>query len=313
MHDEVQAFKRSCRELSEHRRICTGEELDVAIIETWPGQVRSFTEFGALVSKAYILWRENWRLDVAFLLSLRRADGAARDFEHLIYQLRTAKEHDDNPDAVARWDTWTTAVCGGTAPTTENNWAACGRELMVQLNAAIVCLCKLAAACRRDASLRQAWQAKVGESVAAMVNSVADDLGMSLRPGQLSYHVREIEKRWKRYRLRHGETPAKVLASLAERSLVSDMEALPCDHQQILDELGVLGTADAIAVLHLAHAVAEISSTSGETYLKLVESTWTALRPDSTRKLHRSLSRPQWLEPASPSDSLRAWFSQPAR
>jgi hypothetical protein len=290
MHDEVQAFKRFCRELSEHRRICTGEELDLAVIETWPSQVHSLAEFGALVSKAHILWRENWGLDVAFLLGLRRADGVARDFGFLIYHLRTAKEHDDNPDAVARWDTWTMDVCGGTAPATENNWAACGRELMVQLNAAIECLCKLAAACRRDASLRQAWLAKAGESVAAMVNSVADDLGMSLNPGQLSYHVRDVERLWKRYRPRRGEVPGKMLASLAERSLVSNMDALPCDHQQVLDELGVLGTADAIAVLHLAHAVAEISGTSGETYLKLVESTWTALRPDATRNLHRSLS-----------------------
>jgi hypothetical protein len=124
-----------------------------------------------------------------------------------------------------------------------------------------------------------------------MVNSVADDLGMSLSPVQLSYHVREVERRWKRYRPRHSETPARALASLAERSLVSSMDALPCDHQQILDELGVLGTADAIAVLHLAHAVAEISGTSGETYLKLVESIWTALQPDATRKLRLSLSR----------------------
>jgi hypothetical protein len=282
MHDEVKEFKRSCRELSQHRRICTGEELNISIIEAWPRQVRSNAEFGALVSKAYILWRENWRLDVAFLLGLHRPDRPARDFNQLIYDLRTAKEHADNTDAAARWDAWTKAACSGNDPVTDDDWAACGRALMVELNAAIGCLCKLAVACQRDGSLRQAWQAKVGESVLAVVSSVADDLGMSLRPDQLNYHVRVVENRWKRHHLRRGQTAVKVLVSLAERSLVTDMDGRPCDHQQILDELGLLGTADAIAVLRLAHAVAEISGTSGETYLRLVESTWTALRQEAT-------------------------------
>ncbi len=283
MHDEVQEFQRSCRTLSEGRRICTGESMDISVIESWPSQVRSEAEFGALVSAAYKLWRENWKLDLGFLFGLRRADGPARDFDNLIYQLRTAQQHADNSEAIARWDDWTTDACGGHIPVAEDDWAACGRALMVGINTAIGCLCRLVADGRRQESFRQAWQTKVGESVAGVVTRVAADLGMYLRPAQRNHHLREVERRWSRYRLRGGETAADVLASFAERSLVSGMDALPCSYQWILDELRVLGTADAVAVLHLAHAVAEISGTTGATYLKLVESTWAALRPDATR------------------------------
>ncbi len=37
-----------------------------------------------------------------FLLGHRR-DGAARDFDRLIYQLRTSQQHTDNSEAIARF------------------------------------------------------------------------------------------------------------------------------------------------------------------------------------------------------------------
>lgn len=281
MDGEVQEFERLCRVLSEDRRICTGDPLDLSHIEAWPRLLGSETEFIALVTAGYKLWREQWKLDVGFLFSLRRADGAARDFDHLIYQLRTAQQHADNNEASARWQAWTSDACGCQTPTTEDDWGACGRALMAALNAAIGCLCKIAADGRRHVSFRQAWQAKIAESVDAVVRRVADDLGMYLSPGQQAHHVREVERRWSKYQLRRNEAAVDALASFAERSLVSGMDRLPCDYQRILDELRVLGTGDAVAALHLAHAVAEISNTTGETFLKLVESTWAALRPST--------------------------------
>jgi len=220
---------------------------------------------------------------VGFLLGPRRAGDPAWDFDQLIYQLRTSLQHADNHQARARWDEWTRDASDGRAPAAESDWGACGRALMVELNAALGVLCRTAAVRKREASFRQAWQAKVSESVTAVISSVADDLGMYLSSGSREYHVREVERRWKRYRLRAGETPADVLASLAEQSLVSQMSNLPCNYQLILDELQVIGTVDAVAALHLAHAVAEISGTSGETYLKLVMATWATLQPDAAQ------------------------------
>ncbi|MFF0047820.1 hypothetical protein [Streptomyces sp. NPDC005498] len=280
---ELEEFKRSCRTLSEHRRICTGEPIFIPVAESWPSSVRSDAEFGALVSAAYKLWRESWKLDVGFLLGQRGADGPARYLDRLIYQLRTAQQHTDNDEARTRWGEWTRDACGGHPPVTDDDWAACGRELMAAVNAAIDCLCKLAGSGRRMESFRQEWRAKGEESTVGVVTRVASDLGMHLRGGQRAHHERQVERHWSRHRLRSGETAADVLAAFAECSLLSEMEALPCSYQWILDELRVLGTADAIPALRLAHAVAEISRTTGETYVKLVESTWVTLRLEVAR------------------------------
>lgn len=56
------------------------------------------------------------------------------------------------------------------------------------------------------------------------------------------------------------------------------METLPCGHLEVFTELEVLGTGDAVAALHLAHAVAEITGVSGEAYLKRLKDVWLSLR-----------------------------------
>ena len=284
MDDEVREFGQLCRVLSEDRRICTGNPLNLSHIASWPGLPSSEAEFIALVTAAYKLWREKWRLDIGFLFSRRRDDGTARDFDRLIYQLRTAKQHTDNAEATTRWQTWTGDASGGHAPTTEDDWRSCGRALMITLNAAITCLRRIAADGRRHESFRQAWQEKVAESVESVVTRVAEDLGMQLSSDRQNYHIREVERRWSKYRPGRNEVALDALASFAERSLVSGMDRLPCDYQQILDELRVMGTSDAIAVLHLAHAVAEISRITGEAFIKLVDSTWMALRQGTNAK-----------------------------
>lgn len=61
-----------------------------------------------------------------------------------------------------------------------------------------------------------------------------------------------------------------------------DLGRLPCDYLDILDELQVLGTKDAVVALRLAHSVAEISLAEGDAHVKLVTSTWTTLRSGRT-------------------------------
>jgi hypothetical protein len=280
MRNELERFKRSCLILSQHRRLCTGEELHIPASDAWPAHVRSEGDLDHLVSAAYKLWREKWKLDIGFLLSDRRTARAAWDFDDLIYNLRTARQHTDNAGASARWGAWTRDSSGGHAPVSQDDWAACGKALMASLNNAIEALYKLAAAGRSKEAFRRGWQAKVSESVAAIVARVAADLDLHLHPKRRDYYVREVERLWNRYQLRAGEVAADVLASFAERTLVSEVGTLPCDYQLILDELNVLATPDAVAVLRLAHSVAEVSGTRGEAFLKLVSSTWVALRLD---------------------------------
>lgn len=281
MDSELEEFERRCQTLSRHKKLCTGEPLLVPARSQWAGTVQSEAGFSALVSGAYKLWRESWKLDVGFLLNAKGDSTAAREFGQLIYQLRTAEQHTDNAEATTRRAEWTKNASGGHFPVSQEDWAACGRALMVAFNAAVASLTALAAASRLQPAFQQAWQAKFSESVQAVVTQVAADLNLHLSPPSRQHHERQVERRWSRYRLRSGETAAQIMASFAECSLVSDVGRLPCDYLDILDELQVLGTRDAVAALRLAHSVAEISLTTGDTYVKLVTSTWTTLRSGS--------------------------------
>jgi hypothetical protein len=276
MHAEVTELKGLCATLTQHRRGSVGEPLDTSFLASWPASVQTSADFAGLVSAAYQMWHENWKLDIGFLLGYRR-DGAARDFDLLIRQLRTHQQHTDNPAATARFTLWTRAACAGGDPATVDDWLSCGMALMIELNAGVRVLCQTAA--RGDRSFRLAWRAKVSETPEAAVTRVADDLGLRLSQWQHQKHALQVANRWKNYRLRPGQAAAGILASFAEEALVARVDPLPCSYEDVLAELGTLGSPDAVSALHLAHAVAEITSTSGDAYLKRLKETWAFLRP----------------------------------
>lgn len=277
MHDEITEFRRLCTVLSQHRRISVGEPLDISLLDSWPVETSGRADFAALVSAAYQLWREDWKPDISFLRSYATG-GAARDFDSLIYQLRTALQHRDNDGAIASFAAWTRAACDGKDPLTGNDWLACGVALMAALNEALAQLCRTATR-GREAAFRSVWQSKVSESPEAAVMRVADDLGLRLSPNQRGYHTRQVAREYDRYRLRPGDAAASVLDSYAERTLVSRMSPLPVGYMDILAELEVVGSPDTVPALHLAHAVAELTSTTGDVYLKRLTEVWALLRP----------------------------------
>lgn len=55
------------------------------------------------------------------------------------------------------------------------------------------------------------------------------------------------------------------------------MDPLPRSYEDVLAELGVLGSPEAISALHLAHAVAEITNATGDAYLKRLKEAWALL------------------------------------
>nr|BFE32915.1 hypothetical protein GCM10010200_051660 [Actinomadura rugatobispora] len=277
MQSEVTDFRNRCVVLSAHRSICVGLPFDNSFLESWPTNVHSDADFARLVSVAYRLWRESWKLDIGFLIGNRRS-GAAYEFDQLVYNLRTAAQHTDNRGAEDRSQRWLRDACAGRDPETRDDWHQCGTLLMKSLNAAVEVLNQKAAIVRRDQTRRANWQAKVGESPEAAITKVAADLGLRLSMHQRKEQSRRITNQWKNYVLRPGEAAADALADLAERSLVSRMDPLPCDYLDVLDELRVLGSRDAVPALHLAHAVAEITGASGEDFLKQLGATWASLR-----------------------------------
>ena len=277
MRSEVTEFRQLCVTLAQHRRISVGDALDTGFLSSWPADVSSEAQFGELVSQAYQLWKESWRLDVGFLLAETRDGDAAHFFDKLIYDVRTAIHHSDNDAAERRYANWAADACEGRHPVSSQDWHAVGTALMSAFNAAMAVLCSCAAR-TRDATFRTAWSAKVSESPEEIVLRVASDLGMRLSQGQRDYHAREITKRWSRFTLRSGQVAASVLEDFAEQSLLSRVGRIPCRYQDVLDELRVLGTPRAVGALHLAHAVFEITGARDDDYLKVLKATWIMLR-----------------------------------
>jgi hypothetical protein len=277
MQNDIDDFKNRCLVLSVHRSTCVGEALNLDFLESWPADVRSGADFTLLVSAAYQMWREGWKLDIGFLLGGLR-DTAAHDCDQLIYALRTWAQHTDNRSAEEISQRWLRLACEGRDPAGADDWHRCGAQLMKALNAGMEMLNQTAANVRCDPARVADWQAKVGESPEAAITKVAADLGLRLNPRQRQEHARRIASQWKYYTLRPGEVAGNALAILAERVLVARIEALPCDYLDVLDELRVLGSGDAIPALHLAHAVAEITGTAGEEFLKRLTTTWVSLR-----------------------------------
>ncbi|MFJ8432068.1 hypothetical protein ACIQ9P_12315 [Kitasatospora sp. NPDC094019] len=250
--------------------------LDLSLLGAWPDNVQDEAGFKELVSMAYKLWWETWKLDVRFLISYR-PQGGARDFNDLINLLRTSYQHvgADKQDKQAK--RWVKTVCGGRDPATSDDWMACGSALMKTFNTAIDILCQIITQ-NRNNEFRVAWQTKVAVSEEAVVVRVAADLGMQLNDGLRGIHVSQVKRRWAGYRLRKGEVADDILAAFAEESLISRTGKLPRSYYDVLSELKVLGTPEAVPTLRLAHAVAELTRAVGESYMKRLNEVWALLR-----------------------------------
>jgi len=91
--------------IARNKLICTGVTLSYeAPIDPYPRPGTEAT-FDALVNQYYKLLREGIRTDVAFLRSVENSPCVA-SFDNTVYQLRTAKAHNDNPRAKAFYAAW---------------------------------------------------------------------------------------------------------------------------------------------------------------------------------------------------------------
>ncbi len=278
MTGEIAQFEASYRRLSQHKLLSTGQILEPPNWTAWPQGVNSDETFRKLVSEVYKLWREQWGVDVGYLLKTRCPATCAHSFDRLLNQLRTAHQHATNDTAIQALG-WLRQVCDGRAPATPQDWTKCGNELTSLLSSAVDELADRAAEVTRNKSARMDWHRRAAESVYATVGMVAADLGLQFSDRDFNYHKRQVDGRWRNKFVGPGQDPHSVLMSLVEQQLTSRVGDLPCSYQEVLDELNVVGSSSAVPALQLAHAIATISRTRGEDFMKLVVTTWTALQP----------------------------------
>ncbi|WP_125731799.1 hypothetical protein [Amycolatopsis sp. WAC 04197] len=280
MWDEFEQLEVEHTRLSQHKRICTGEPLEPLSRAEIPKTVLSLADFRTLVSEVYKCWHEQWGQDVAFLLTTTRAaTPKTQDFKARFQKIRTAHEHSTNAGAVRVLQNWYYEACGTRTPQDPNEWAICARKLILQLTNAITELADAAMSISQSENQRNAWQQHSATSVRAVVVRIAIDLGLSLRESAIGYHTRQVENQLRWYRSPKRQNASAELDSLVERSLMSQSPALPCDHMTILRELEVIGSRSAFAGIQLAHAVAAVSHTRGDAFLKLVAASWASIQP----------------------------------
>ncbi|WP_372665837.1 hypothetical protein [Amycolatopsis kentuckyensis] len=280
MPDEINRLEAELMRLSQYKLLSTSEPLEPFPQDFLPESIDNLATFKALVSQVYMQWHEKWGVDVGFLLgTAHQVAPLARTFWATLKDIRTAHQHSTNKPAVRALSEWQYEACGARSPTKPNEWALCAEKLIAQLVDALSDLADVAMIVQQRESDRRAWRQRSAESVRSAVVRVAADLGLQLSAGSIDYYKRQVEGRWRTYRIPRGKTIRSELDSLVERSLMAQSPRLPCGHLEILQELGVIGSSAAFAGIQLAHAVAAVSRTRGDAFLKLVVATWASVQP----------------------------------
>lgn len=257
--------------LAQARRLATGAGLDIAPPNFLP-ECTSEADFNDLVRGYYGFFYERLAKDTSFLLRLQPAK-EVEAFRRLLYDLRTAANHTDNPraeEAAARWRS------------VHASPQAAADALAAELVAALEKLGRTAMAVGRSPADSKKWREIASVEADAVFLAACDDLGLSFSEANRRRMVRLVEKRVE-IRPRGGDRRALV-AEYCVQEILSDRRPLPVAYDQVLDTLGVLGTDRASGAVLIAHSVAEVApDLRGEAFLERVTETWnTAAGEDVT-------------------------------
>lgn len=190
------------------------------------------------------------------------------DAIRLVYMLRTARQHDDNERAVSFYNNWL-----GNEPI---DWDDAAERLAEQVEDCLRSLTRAAHAVRQSPALHQRWVDSASVSVSSVFASVCQDLRLSFSYGTKQAKVRAIEGRYRRERPTGPKR--RIIADLCVQEALSESGSLPVDYSELLDELELLGSRDASAVLALAYAAARaLPGLNGEEFRRKTSEMWWSL------------------------------------
>lgn len=246
------------------RLLLLGSEVGLRIEQ--PGSDLGADGFDAFVSTAYVALRETLAEDVSFLLSVGVFGN--HDAIRSVYLLRTARQHDDNDQAVSFYNGWL-----GEEPI---DWSDAVERLVERVEDCLGALTRAAQMVRQSPALHQQWVDSASVSVLSVFASVCRDLRLAFPRGTTLAKVRAIEGRYRR------ERPAgpkrRIIADFCVQEALSESGALPVDYWELLDELGLIGSRNASAALVLAYATARaLPGLSGEAFRRKTSEMWWSL------------------------------------
>lgn len=252
--------------LAQARWLATGASLDAKRPELEPTCV-SESELDALVRDYYILFNEVLASDVSFLHGVRSMPNV-RKLRELLYNLRTAANHADNPRAQLESARWRAQ---------HESPQEAADALAAMLFDALDRLSKTAILVTRSPGEATRWGELVSVEVSTVFAAVCADLHLSFSEANRSRMVRLIEKRLE-VQPRSGDRRTLV-TEYCVQEVLADRRPLPVPYTDVLDSLGLIGKASAQAALLIAYSVAAIAPhLPVQAFLLRVRETWEAAR-----------------------------------
>lgn len=222
--------------------------------------------FDAFVSTSYVALRETLAEDASFFS--RVGVLARHQAPRSVYLLRTARQHDDNLEAVVFYDRWV-----GDEPI---DWDNAVERLAEQVEDYLGLMIQAARSVRQSGELHRQWADSASVSVSTVFASVCQDLVLAFPSRAREAKVRAIEGRYRRER--QAGPKRRVIADLCVQEALSESGGLPVDYAELLDELGLLGTRDAPAVLALAYATSRAHpNLNGDDFKRKTSEMWWSL------------------------------------
>lgn len=252
--------------IATNKQVCTGTALDYGEPPNLNPVCTTEADFDSLVTEYYTLFRERLRSDIAFLKSVESSDDLV-GFDSAIYLLRTAKQHDDNPKAIAFYERWAEE---------HQPWGRAAEALADAFARAIQQLERVTSRIRRDQGLSAAWREHASIEPESVFLAVCDDLHVRFSRSNRRRLVRNVQTRlqW----VNTGQNVRAAIEDLCAQEITSQLRSLPVPYFEVLDRLELIGKQDARAALLVAYSIGAATNLSGEAFLLRVEETWKVAR-----------------------------------
>ena len=250
--------------LARARQIATGSPLDIDP-PNLESRCDSEAELDGLITDFYTFFNETLSREVGFL-ERQRPNSQIRATRSLIYNLRTARHHADNPEAERVSALWRSQYSSS---------QDAANALSTDLKRCLEVISAIAVAVSRNPDATAKWRELLAVDVTTVFSAVATDLGLRFTEGNRSRMVRLVETR---LRIQPGRGDRRLLvAEYCAQQILADRRALPVPYDHVLDVLQLIGTTRAPGAILVAHSVAEISpGLDGDAFIARVEETWRA-------------------------------------
>lgn len=232
--------------------------------------------FKTAVTFIWTWYSEQMHHDLQFLLgqATNSEKSTLACFKRILDDQRHFNEH-ANYNRAREAQAWRDTQTGNDASTDR----ALVEALFGELECALETLCQVASRVKRDQRAAKAWRDHAAISPESEILAVLADIGREgINENRLAYAVRRFEKHPALYQAKTPRQRAKVAAVIA---LEVHLKPLSLQHDQILDEFGLIGDPMGYSLLIIAYGV-EAAGHRGDQVIDVLRKAWPKIRPTST-------------------------------